>query len=169
MKSSHSTPHAAILVAAMCAFTSAGIAQNAPADVHPASSSAAKKASVHYMPERFPRRAQLYYQMVWGVDSMAVKSVEAGELIRFNYRVLDPARAQPLNDKELEPSLIDERAHVKLIVPTMDKIGKLRQSSDAEAGKTYWMAFSNKGNLVRPGDRVTVQIGKFRADGLVVE
>jgi hypothetical protein len=31
------------------------------------------------------------------------------------------------------------------------------------------MVFSNKGNLVKPGDRVNVVIGTFHADGLMVE
>jgi hypothetical protein len=31
------------------------------------------------------------------------------------------------------------------------------------------VVFSNKGNLVRPGDRVNVMIGAFHADGLLVE
>ena len=55
------------------------------------------------------------------------------------------------------------------LAPELEKIGKLRQSSTAIAGKSYWMAFSNKGRLVKRGDRVTVVIGQFRAEGLVVE
>jgi hypothetical protein len=51
----------------------------------------------------------------------------------------------------------------------MEKIGQLRQLNAAEADTEYWMAFSNKGNLVRPGERVNVIIGKFHADGLLVE
>jgi hypothetical protein len=31
------------------------------------------------------------------------------------------------------------------------------------------MVFSNKGNLVHPGERVNIIIGKFHADGLLVE
>jgi hypothetical protein len=31
------------------------------------------------------------------------------------------------------------------------------------------MVFSNKGNFVRPGHRVGVQIGPFRATGLAVQ
>jgi len=54
-------------------------------------------------------------------------------------------------------------------VPQMEKIGKLRQSTTPEAGKSYWMAFSNRGRLVKHGDHVIVQIGQFRADGLVVD
>ena len=74
-----------------------------------------------------------------------------------------------LNDKKNEPALIDPKAGVSLVVPQMDKVGKLRQSSPPEAGKSYWMAFSNRGRLVKRGDHVIVQIGRFRADGLVVD
>ena len=62
----------------------------------------------------------------------------------------------------------DERRAL-LQVPVMDKVGALRQSSAPESGREYWMVFSNKGNLVRPGDRVNVMIGQFHADGLLVE
>jgi hypothetical protein len=116
-----------------------------------------------------PMQALMYYQGVWGVDSLTVKYTESGEMIRFSYRVVDPAKATALNDKTSEPSLIDPQAGVKLVIPEMEKVGKLRQSSTPIAGKSYWMAFSNSGRRVRPGDRVDVQIGNFRAQGLVVE
>jgi hypothetical protein len=54
------------------------------------------------------------------------------------------------------------------VVPSLEKVGQLRQSATPEAGKVYWMAFSNKGRLVKRGDRVNVVIGTFRAGGLVV-
>jgi hypothetical protein len=135
----------------------------------PAAKPAAKATPVHYQPSRFSRRATLYYGQIWGVDSLSVKSTEQGELIRFAYRVVDADRAQVLNDKKLEPELIDLQARVKLVVPQMEKVGKLRQSSTPVAGRSYWMAFSNKGRQVKRGDRVSVVIGQFRADGLVVE
>jgi hypothetical protein len=124
---------------------------------------------VHYQPDRFAGRARQYYRLVWGIDSLSVKWAESGEVIRFTYRILDPEKAGVLNEKRLEPSLIDERAHVKLVVPTMDKVGKLRQVSTPESGKTYWMLFSNKGGYVKRGDRVNVVIGNFHANGLVVD
>jgi len=55
------------------------------------------------------------------------------------------------------------------VVPSLEKVGQLRQSSTPQVGKSYWMAFSNKGRLVKRGDRVSVVIGRFRADGLVVD
>lgn len=90
-------------------------------------------------------------------------------MIRFSYRVLDIEKAKVLNEKRNEPSLIDPRAGVKLVVPSLEKVGKLRQSAAPEAGKMYWMTFSNKGGFVKPGHRVDVIIGDFRADGLVVQ
>jgi hypothetical protein len=122
-----------------------------------------------YLSSRTSRNATMYYETVWGIDSLKVKYTESGEMIRFSYRVLDPNRAAPLNDKKAEPFLYDPEAGVKLVVPQMEKIGKLRQSSTAKSGMSYWMAFSNVGRRVRPGHRVSVEIGNFRAINLLVE
>ena len=113
-------------------------------------------------------RAKEHYQLIWGIDSLDVKAVESGQMIRFSYYVLDATKAAQLNDKKNNPFLVDEQARVKLEIPTMEKVGQLRQSSPPEAGKSYWMVFSNKGSIVKPGDRVSVVIGKFKADGLYV-
>jgi hypothetical protein len=142
--------------------------QPAKGAASPASSKSAAPAARN-MPDRFAGRAGAYYKVVWGVDSLRVKWTESGEVIRFSWRVLDPERAKVLNDKKVEPSLIDPRAGVGLVVPTMEKIGQLRQSAPPEVGRSYWMEFSNKGRLVKPGDRVNVVVGPFRADGLVVD
>ena len=122
-----------------------------------------------YQPNRIPRRAEAFYESIWGVDLFSVKAVESGELIRFTYYVVDPERTKALNDKRLEPSLVFPEGHVKLVIPSLEKVGQLRQSSTPEAGKSYWMAFSNPGGTVKRGDRVDVIIGQFRAEGLVVE
>jgi hypothetical protein len=126
-------------------------------------------APTRYLPNRFAGRAGIYYKTVWGVDSLSVKLTESGQIIRFAWRVLDAERAKPLSNKEAKPSLDDPQAGVSLVVPSMENIGMLRQSSTPEEGKTYWMAFSNKGRLVKKGHRVNVVIGQFHADGLAVD
>ncbi len=154
---------------------------SAPASSAPAQSPQAKqnppgpaaKASTGVVPYRYrahpvPKRAREYYALVWGVEDFSVKAVESGEIIRFSYRVLDADKAKMLNDKKNQPALIDPQAGVSLVVPTLEKVGQLRQSSAPETGKVYWMAFSNKGRYVKPGHRVNVVIGTFRADGLIV-
>src|SRR6266478_1065257 len=118
------------------------------------------KPPSRYRPDRFAGRAGSYYRLVWGVDSLAVKWAESGEVLRFTYRVLDPNKAKALNVKKNEPVLIDPQAGVKLVVPSMEKVGQLRQSSAPEAGRMYWMVFSNKGRPVKHGDHVIVQIGR---------
>jgi hypothetical protein len=118
---------------------------------------------------RLSHRAELYYEGVWGVSELRVKVAESGELIRFNYRVLDPVKAAALNDKKVKPELDDVQAGVKLSVPQMEKIGDLRQSSTPKEGMTYWMAFGNPTLVVKRGHRVDVVIGSFRANNLVVE
>src|SRR3984893_3515625 len=140
-----------------------------PASTPPAGKSSMPRVPPRYRPDRFAGRAGSYYRLVWGVDSLAVKWTESGEVIRFTYRVLDAAKAKPLNDKKSEPALIAPKAGVKLSVPALEKVGQLRQTGTPEAGTSYWMAFSNRGRLVKRGDHVNVVIGQFRADGLVVD
>jgi hypothetical protein len=153
-------------------LVSAASAQTAPANPNPvplASPAAAASHQSSVRPVGFDPHAKKYYQAIWGVESLRVKSVESGEMIRFSYMVIDANKAKQLNDKKANPALIDERARVSLVIPTMEKVGQLRQTSTPEAGKSYWMVFSNKRIVVKRGDRVSVVIGKFRVDGLTVE
>lgn len=117
----------------------------------------------------FSHRAEMYYEGAWGVSELRVKTTESGELIRFDYRVLDPAKAAVLNDKKIEPALYDSQANVKLSVPQMENVGKLRQQNVPRAGMRYWMAFSNPTRAVKRGHRVDVVIGSFHATNLIVE
>jgi hypothetical protein len=139
--------------------------------IHPSSvhSAVASGTPVRYHTERFPKRAGEYYSFVWGIDSMAVKATESGAVIRFSYRVLDSSKAKTMNDKNVEAFLNVPARHIQLVIPSLEKVGKLRQTGDPETGKSYWMAFSNPRRTVKPGDRVDVVIGKFHAMGLQVE
>ncbi len=142
------------------------IAADAPVGAH-----AQPPVSRHsiYKAGRFAGRADTYYTLVWGIDSLRVSLVESGELVRFSYRILDPAKARLLNDKQARASLVDQAAGVSLVVPTMENIGQLRQTETPKAGRAYWVAFSNKGRPVKKGDRVDVVIGPFTAANLAVD
>jgi len=145
-------------------------AQSASTTPAPASKPlAATHAPTRYQPNRVPMREAAYYGLFWGVDSLSVKAVESGELIRFSYHILDADKAKALNDKKIDAFLIYPEAHIRLSVPSLEKVGLLRQSGTPETGKSYWMAFSNPGRAVKRGDRVNVVIGQFQAEGLVVE
>jgi hypothetical protein len=129
---------------------------------------AARRASP-YKTMKVTEKGKQVYASEWGIVDLKVSYTSSGNLIRFSYRVKDPKRAAVLSDKKLTPYLLGIRSHALLSVPVMEKVGPLRQAMAPEAGQEYWMAFSNKGHLVKPGDRVNVMIGSFHADGLMVE
>lgn len=161
---------AGMLAGVLCALPGAAHAAGAGASAPRTLARAAvtRKASP-YRPVKLTGRAKLYYAAAWGVDSLKVSSTASGNLIRFSYRVVDPALAKALGDRGATPYMVGQRSHAVLQIPVMEKVGPLRQSGSATAGKEYWMTFSNKGSPVKQGDRVNVVIGAFRADGLVVE
>ncbi len=170
----------AVAILAACACIGGGVrAQVAAAPARPVAASAVGMPpaqhvgpvhlSVARRQQRESTKAGNYYGATWGVQDFTVRYTASGNLIRFSYRVADPTLAKALVDKGATPYMLGQRSHAVLQVPVMDKVGALRQTNDVTAGKEYWMAFSNKGNLVRPGDRVNVMIGAFHADGLLVE
>jgi hypothetical protein len=157
------------LLAGMCLCVTVSAASDTTKPAAAAGKSGTSPSASPYLPDRFAGRAGRYYKLVWGVDSLEVKWAESGEVIKFTYRILDADKAKILNDKAATPSLDDPKAGVSLVIPSLENIGQLRQTGTPEAGRSYWMAFSNKGRLVKRGDRVNVVIGQFRADGLVVD
>jgi len=132
----------------------------APASAHPAPSPATDTRSP---------RADRMYSLIWGIRDMHVRETASGSIIRFSYRIVDPAKAKVLNDPKLNPVLIDSNSGDKLTVPETENAGKLRQVADPEEGREYWMVFLNNNRFVKPGSKVDIKIGTFRADGLVVE
>ena len=140
-----------------------------PAASSPSKPSATSGLSRGMPKTGLPASARQYYQLTFGVDNLNVKSVESGSMLRFSYRVVNAAKAQSLNDKKATPYLYDLKSRARLEVPSMEKVGQLRQSSPVQDGRTYWMVFANQQRLVKPGTRVDVVIGPFHAQGLLVE
>jgi len=114
-------------------------------------------------------RHGLFFRRNWGVTIVGVRRVSSGLMLRFDYRVLDPARAVSLNDKHARPYLIDEASKIALSVPAMENVGELRQMAPYQANRTYFILFGNPGGLVKHGSRVTLVVGNLRAEGLVAE
>jgi hypothetical protein len=146
-----------------------------PAAAPPSSSAAASAAPAAPAPPQPVRtlgrsqRGEVFYARRFGVDQLHVRSTASGASVEFRYRVVDVEKAKVLTDKRNTPRLIDVATGTVLSVPTMDKIGELRQTPPPEVGREYWMVFSNPGKRVKPGQRVNIKIGAFRAEGLVVE
>jgi hypothetical protein len=114
------------------------------------------------------RQATLLRRL-WGIDDVHVRSTASGALVRFSYRVVSADKAKILNSKDATPYLIDEQHSLALQVPVMEQVGQLRQVAAPQNGRDYWMAFSNKGKYLKPGNHVTLMVGNLRISGLVVE
>jgi hypothetical protein len=114
-------------------------------------------------------RQGLYYKRNWGVEVIGVKPVSSGYMLAFRYRVLDPEKAKLLNDRKAKAYLIDEASGIRLAVPALENVGELRSGTAPEADRNYFMIFGNPGKLVKPGSRISVVVGNFRVDGLVVD
>lgn len=106
----------------------------------------------------------------WGVQISGIRLSAADYMLDFRYRIIDPDKASPILNRQVKAYLIDEQSGAKLIVPTPPKVGSLRQKSyEPTVGKIYFVMFSNPGRLVKRGSKVTVVIGDFKAENLVVE
>jgi len=110
-----------------------------------------------------------YIKRTWGIDISGVRWLSSGYMLEFRYRVLDPNKAKPLNDRSNRPYLKDVASGVTLSVPALEKIGEVRQSVPPVANHIYFMVFGNPGKIVKPGNRVSITIGKFHVDDLVVQ
>jgi len=113
-------------------------------------------------------RAQIMKEK-WGIEVTTIRMAVDGRMVDFRYRVLDSKKAETLFVRKNKPYLIDQTSTKVLAVPSLGKVGPLRTSNKPQEGRIYWMFFGNKGGLVKPGSKVTISIGDFRVEDLVVQ
>ena len=106
----------------------------------------------------------------WGVQVTSLHLSANGYMVDFRYKVVEPEKAATLGDPKAKSYLIDQATGARLLVPRTPKVGPLRQSAERlTAGKVYFTLFSNRNRIVKSGSKVTVVVGDFRAENLVVE
>lgn len=105
----------------------------------------------------------------WGIHITGIHMSANNYMVDFRYRVLDAEKAKALFDRQTNPYLIDQASGKVLAVPNTAKLGPLRSSNLPRDGRIYWMFFGNRGGLVDKGSKVTVVIGDFRAEDLVIQ
>jgi len=105
----------------------------------------------------------------WGIEITSLRLTANGHMLDYRYRVLDAEKATDLFKRQIKPYLIHQASEKVMAVPETAKLGPLRNSNIPQEGKIYWMFFGNAGKIVQPGDKVTVVIGEFRVEDIVVE
>ena len=105
-----------------------------------------------------------------GIKVLSMRQTAAGYMLDFRYKVINPEKAALFLDRSNKPLLHVLKNGSILQVPVSSKIGPIRQSAMlAKAGKSYFMFFVNPGRMVKPGDKVKVNIGDFKSNTLIVE
>ncbi|MBN1918058.1 MAG: hypothetical protein JW889_09130 [Verrucomicrobia bacterium] len=108
----------------------------------------------------------------WGVEIVGVWRSAGGYMLDFRYRVIDAEKAAPLLTRGpgIRPYLIDQASGAQLGLASSPKVGPLRQTTQVPTvGRVYFAIFANPGGMVASGNKVTVVIGDFRAEDLVVQ
>jgi hypothetical protein len=106
----------------------------------------------------------------WGIKLIGIHLSAAGYMLDFRYQIIDPQKAKYLTNHQHEAYLLDPATGAKFIVPSPPKIGSLRQSSSKpKAQQIYFMLFANPSRFIKSGNSVTVVIGDFKAENLIVK
>jgi hypothetical protein len=106
----------------------------------------------------------------WGIEVEALRLSAADRMLDFRYRVKDPQKAHELLKNDQKPWLVDKATGLKLLMPASTKIGPLRQATlKPQAGKVYFVMFTNPGGVVKRGGKVDIYIGDFVARDIIVQ
>jgi hypothetical protein len=104
----------------------------------------------------------------WGIRPLSIQLTAAGSLLDYRFRIVDPDKALALMKRGDKAFLIDQASGAKLPVPRT-KVGPLRQTgTKPKAGKVYPILFSNTGKVIKSGSKVTLVVGDFRMENIVV-
>lgn len=108
----------------------------------------------------------------WGVQVESLRYSANGHLLDFRYRIKNPDKAAYLVDRTNRAYLVDQASGKVLAVPNTAKVGPMRQTvryGKPKMDRVYFVLFGNPGGMVKTGDKVTVVIGDFKAENLVVQ
>jgi hypothetical protein len=104
----------------------------------------------------------------WGIRPLSIQLTATGNLLDYRFRVIYPDKALALMKRGDNIYLIDQASGIRLTVPRT-KVGPLRQTgSKPRAGKVYPVLFTNTGMVIKPGSKVTLVVGDFRMENIVV-
>jgi hypothetical protein len=104
-----------------------------------------------------------------GIKIVSLRPTAGGQMLDLRFQVIDPEKAKGVLDKNKKAYVLDDKSGKSLPVP-VTKAGPMRQTTlNPVAGRVYFMLFSNPGGMVREGDSVSLLIGDFRKDGIVVD
>lgn len=113
---------------------------------------------------------RLAIEQAWGISVEGIRLTAAGHMLDFRYRVLDPEKARGLIHPKMGLLVIEEKSGTELPVPTMAKVGALKQTrSHLYPDRIYSVLFANLNGMVKADAIVTVMLGELKIEHLLVE
>ena len=108
----------------------------------------------------------------WGVQIISTGFTDSGYWIEFRFRVFDPDKAAALFDNMKDTYLeLDKDQKVRLWVPDSELADAQpinHRDRNVQAGNIYGLMFANPKGLVKPGQKVTLVAGEFKAEHMTV-
>lgn len=105
----------------------------------------------------------------FGIKVVSLRPTAGGRMLDLRFRVVDPEKAKAVLNKSKRAYLLDGNTGKTLPVP-VTKAGAMRQTTlNPEKDRVYFMLFANPGGLVKEGGSVSLVIGDFRKDDIIVE
>jgi hypothetical protein len=105
----------------------------------------------------------------FGIKIASLRPTAGGQMLDLRFQVVDPEKAKAVLDRNKKAYLLDGKTGKTLPVP-VTKAGSMRQATiKPEAGRIYFILFSNPNRMVKEGGSVSLVIGDFRKDGIVVD
>ena len=121
-------------------------------------------------PEKLvPSSSEQSMEERWGIKPMTIRITAEGFFVDFRYRIVDAEKASSLFSPVIKPLLIDENTGAVMAVPTVPKVGSMRSTRKPITGRGYAILFANPNKHIKPGHKVTVVIGDYKAEHLIVE
>ncbi len=109
--------------------------------------------------------AQAAFEEVTGVQILRVAITAGGGILDLRYRVLDPDKAIVVHDKDNPPAIIHEASNRTANRPFMHH----KKARDMHLAVTYYELLLNPGEIVKPGDPVTVVLGGAKLEHVIVQ
>ena len=108
----------------------------------------------------------------WGVRPASIRLTASDYFVDFRYLITDPEKSKAIlsrSKENREVYLLVQKTGKKFPV-SVTKVGPLRSTTlSPKKGRQYTILFSNVGKSIKKGDKVSVVIGKFKAENLIVE
>ena len=105
------------------------------------------------------------FEAATGLRVTLVATTAGGGMIDLRYQVIDPDKAILVHNPDTPPTIVDEATGETFSTPWMQHT----HNRPLKAGITYYLVLVNSKGGIKPGDFVTVVIGDYRLEHVIVQ